>query len=86
MPGGHHPAPSVSTVCTTQSATDPEGLSVVNFDLFSDPPPLAATSTSMVSPATISTVSMQGVLSPEFLRLPKGSTTTLARRGFSSRR
>lgn len=85
MPGGHQPAPRLSTVSTTQSATLPLGFSVVNLALFSDPPPLAATSTSTVSPATISTVSMQGVLSPEFLRAPNGSTTTLARSGLVSR-
>ena len=44
MPGGHQPAPSVSTVFTTQSATEAEGFSTANFVLFSDPPPLADTS------------------------------------------
>jgi hypothetical protein len=39
-PGGHQPVPSVSTVCTTQSATESAGSRLVNFALFSEPPPL----------------------------------------------
>ena len=34
MPGGHQPAPSFSTVSTTQSATESEGLRTANFALF----------------------------------------------------
>ncbi len=54
MPGGHHPAPMVGTVFNTQSTIESEGSSITNFDLFSEPPPLAATCTSTVSPGTIS--------------------------------
>jgi hypothetical protein len=43
MPGGHQPAPMVGTVFSTQSTMESEGLSITNFDLFSEPPPLAAT-------------------------------------------
>ena len=58
----------------------------MNFALFSDPPPLAETWTSTLSPATISVVSIAGVLSPEFFRAPNGSTTTDARSGLVSSR
>src|SRR5271157_2440869 len=53
MPGGHQPAPMVGTVFSTHSTMESDGFSMVNFDLASDPPPLAATITSTVSPGTI---------------------------------
>ena len=82
-PGGHQPAPSVSTVDTTQSATEAAGARLVNRDLFSEPPPLAATVTVTASPATISTWTTAGVLSPVLWRCPNGSLTIEARRGLS---
>ena len=54
MPGGHQPAPIVGTVFSTQSTIESDGFSIVNFDLFSEPPPLAAIFTSTVLPGTIS--------------------------------
>ena len=53
MPGGHQPAPMVGTVLSTQSTIESDGLSMANLDLASEPPPLAATITSTVSPGTI---------------------------------
>ena len=52
MPGGHQPAPMVGTVLSTQSTTESDGFSITNFDLFSEPPPFAATVTSTSSPGT----------------------------------
>ena len=69
MPGGHQPAPIVGTVFSTQSTIESDGLSITNLDLFSEPPPLAATSTSSLSPGTIFTNTTAGVLSFVFLRL-----------------
>jgi hypothetical protein len=54
MPGGHQPAPMVGTVLSTQSTMLSLGLSMTIFDLFSEPPPLAATVTSSSSPGTTS--------------------------------
>ena len=54
MPGGHQPAPIVGTVFSTQSTIESEGFSMTNFDLFSEPPPLAAMLTSTVLPGTSS--------------------------------
>ena len=54
MPGGHQPAPMVGTVFSTQSTIESDGLSIANLDLFSEPPPLAASVTSTVSPGTSS--------------------------------
>ncbi len=51
MPGGHQPAPISGTTSRTQSATESEGFNIANIDLFSDPPPLAATVISSCSPA-----------------------------------
>ena len=53
MPGGHQPAPIVGTVFSTQSTIESEGFSIASLDLFSLPPPLAATCTSTVLPGTI---------------------------------
>ena len=83
MPGGHQPAPRVSTVPTTQSATESLGLRAANLALFSEPPPLAATWTSTLSPATMSTWRLAGVLSPVLRRSNSGSTTMDARSGLS---
>ena len=52
MPGGHQPAPIVGTVFRTQSTIESDGFSIVNLDLFSEPPPFAASFTSTVSPGT----------------------------------
>ncbi|MNT06726.1 hypothetical protein D3C72_1414070 [compost metagenome] len=54
MPGGHQPAPMVGTVFSTQSTMESDGFSITNFDLFSEPPPLAATWMSTVLPGTTS--------------------------------
>ena len=75
MPGGHQPAPISGTVSSTQSTTESEGFSISNMALFSEPPPLAATVTSTVSPATSSTCTTAGVLSPVFFRAKRGSAT-----------
>ena len=53
MPGGHHPAPMVGTVLTTQSTMLSDGFNMASFDLFSEPPPFAATRKSTVLPLTI---------------------------------
>ncbi len=79
IPGGHQPAPMVGTVFSTQSTTESEGLSMANFDFASDPPPFAATSTSMVFPGTSSMLVTAGVLSWVFLRANCGSSTMEAR-------
>ncbi|MCY1219498.1 hypothetical protein D9M72_314760 [compost metagenome] len=54
MPGGHQPAPMVGTVFSTQSTIESDGFSITNLDLFSEPPPLAATWMSTVLPGTTS--------------------------------
>ena len=79
MPGGHQPAPIVGTVFITQSTIESDGFSITNLDLFSEPPPLAATLTSSLSPGTSSTCTTAGVLSRVFLRANSGSSTTDAR-------
>ena len=86
MPGGHQPAPMVGTVFSTQSTIESEGLSMANFDLASEPPPLAATVTSTVAPRTRSTVTTAGVLSRVLVRAPAGSARTLARNLLSGSR
>ena len=73
MPGGHQPAPIVGTVSTTQSTIESDGFSIVNFALFSDPPPFAAILTSIVPPGTTSKWTTAGVLSRELTRFPAGS-------------
>ena len=64
---------------STQSTMLSFGSSIANFDLFSEPPPFAATITSTVSPGTSSTCTTAGVLSPVFLRAPSGSVRIEAR-------
>ncbi len=83
MPGGHQPAPMVGTVFSTQSTIESLGFSITNFDLFSEPPPLAATVTSTSLPGTSSTWNTAGELSFVFLRANSGSSTTDARRRLS---
>ena len=68
---------------TTQSATEAAGARLVKRDLFSDPPPFAATVTVTASPATISAWTTAGVLSPVLRRSPSGSRTMEARSGLS---
>ena len=79
MPGGHQPAPISGTASTTQSATESDGFSIANMDLFSEPPPLAATVISSRSPGTSSVWITAGVLSRVPARLPAGSATIEAR-------
>ena len=79
IPGGHQPAPMVGTVLSTQSTMESDGFSMANFDLASEPPPLAATMTSSLSPGTMVMLTTAGVLSFVFLRAPAGSASTLAR-------
>ena len=79
MPGGHHPAPISGTTSTTQSATESEGFNMANTDLFSEPPPLAATVISTRSPGTSPMWITAGVLSRVLERLPAGSATIEAR-------
>ena len=69
----------VGTVLSTQSTMESPGLSMTILLLFSEPPPLAATVTSILLPGTISVKITAGVLSCVFLRLKCGSATTLAR-------
>ncbi len=52
IPGGHQPAPIVGTVLITQSTIESDGLSIASLDLFSEPPPLAATVISTLLPGT----------------------------------
>jgi hypothetical protein len=82
-PGGHQSAPMVGTRFSTQSTMESLGSKHANFDLFSEPPPLAATITSTVSPGTSSTCVTAGVLSPVLRRLPSGSASMEARSGLS---
>ncbi len=63
MPGGHQPAPMSGTVLSTQSTSESDGFSMTNFDLFSEPPPLAATVISSSSPGTSCVWMTAGVLS-----------------------
>ncbi len=79
IPGGHQSAPMVGTIDSTQSTMLSFGSSIANFDLFSEPPPFAATITSTVSPGTSSMWVTAGVLSFVFTRLPSGSATIEAR-------
>jgi len=76
----------VGTVFSTQSTMESDGLSMTNFDLASEPPPLAATVTSTVSPGTSCVWITAGVLSRVLTRLPAGSASTLARSGLSGSR
>ncbi len=76
IPGGHQSAPIVGTTDSTQSTIESFGSSIANFDLFSEPPPFAATITSTLSPGTSSTCVTAGVLSFVLTRLPSGSAST----------
>ena len=53
-PGGHQPAPILGIISHTKSTMESDGLSIPSLDLFSEPPPLAATEISNSLPATIS--------------------------------
>ena len=83
MPGGHQPAPMVGTVLSTQSTTLSLGFNMIILDLFSLPPPLAATMMSNLLPGTICVKITAGVLSLVFLRANWGSSTTDARKVLS---
>lgn len=83
MPGGHQPAPICGSISITQSTIESLGFIILNFDLFSLPPPFAATSTETVAPGTISTCSTHGVLSRVLRRVNAGSASTEARSLFS---
>ena len=82
-PGGHQPAPMSCTTLKIQSTMLSDGLSIASFALFSDPPPLAAIFTSTLLPGTKRTCTTAGVLSLVLARLPAGSDTIEALRGFS---
>ena len=69
----------VGTVFKTQSTTLSLGLSMTNLDLFSLPPPLAATVMSSLLPGTSCVKITAGELSCVFLRANSGSETTDAR-------
>src|SRR6202011_1388831 len=75
IPGGHQPAPISGTMSSTQSATESDGFNMANMDLFSDPPPFAATVISSSSPGTNSVWITAGVLSRVLERLNAGSDT-----------
>ncbi len=86
MPGGHQPAPIWGTTFNTQSTILSLGFNIANFALFSEPPPLAATVTSTLSPVTKETCTTAGVLSPVLARLPAGLFTIEALSLFSGNR
>ena len=75
----------VGTVFMTQSTSESDGFIMIIFDLFSEPPPLAATLTSTVLPSTSSMCTTAGVLSLVFLRSKCGSATMEARSLLSSK-
>src|SRR3546814_7183820 len=83
IPGGHQPAPIFGTISSTQSTIESLGFSIANLVLFSDPPPLAATVMSSLSPGTTRVWMTAGVLSFVFVRLNAGSATIEARSRFS---
>ena len=83
MPGGHQPAPICGIMSSTQSTIESLGFIILNLVLFSDPPPLAATSMTTLLPGTISTDRTQGVLSLVFWREKAGSRRIEARNRFS---
>ena len=83
IPGGHHPAPMVGTVLSTQSTMLSEGFNMANLALASEPPPFAAISMSILSPKTNSVCTTAGVLSRVLVRVPAGSRKMDARRGLS---
>lgn len=84
MPGGHQPAPIWGSISITQSTMESLGFIILNFDLFSEPPPLAATSTETLEPGTMLTESTEGVLSLVLRRVKAGSARTEARSLFSA--
>ena len=86
MPGGHQPAPIVGTVFSTQSTRLSLGFIILNFDLFSLPPPLAATIDVDRVARHQRHLHHAGVLSLVFLRSKCGSATIDARSGLSGSR
>ena len=86
IPGGHQPAPICGTISSTQSTMLSLGFIILNFDLFSLPPPLAATTTSTVSPGNESSRPTAGVLSRVLRRVNCGSARIEARSLFSGSR
>ena len=86
IPGGHQPAPIWGSISSTQSTMLSLGFIILNFDLFSLPPPLAATSTETLLPGTMVTDSTHGVLSRVLRRVKAGAANTEARSLFSGLR
>ena len=82
MSGGHASGPAVLTHSMIHSftpATPSAGVSILYFDRFSQPPPLAMTMIRSVAPGPTSTWMTAGVLSPVFTR-SNGERTIEARR------
>jgi hypothetical protein len=75
-----------SGVLRTQSTMESDGLSMANLDFASEPPPFEATVMSKPDPATSSTTTMAGVLSPVLRRVKAGSARMLGRRTLSELR
>ncbi|MNE99530.1 hypothetical protein D3C80_1982260 [compost metagenome] len=69
----------VGMVLSTQSTMLSPGFIMIILDLFSEPPPLAATVMSTLLPGTSCVKITAGVLSLVFLRAKWGSATTEAR-------
>ena len=83
MIGGQGLGPALLTVSTTKSMAPwrpCEGFSMASALMFSAPPPFGATITRTLSPGTMRTWSIAGVLSPVFTRAPIGSATADLRR------
>ena len=82
MSGGQASGPAVFTHSMTKSFTPGSpaaGVSIVYFERFSQPPPLAMSMSLSIAPGTTSTWMTAGVLSPVFTR-SKGERTMEARR------
>ena len=82
MSGGHASGPAVLTHSRIQPFTPSSpsaGVSILYFERFSHPPPLAMSENLRVAPGTTSTWITAGVLSPVFTR-SNGDRTIEARR------
>ena len=82
MSGGQASGPAVRMHSRIQSltpSTPSAGVSILYFERFSQPPPLAMIMIFMVAPVTTSTWTTAGVLSPVLTR-SKGERTIDARR------